>query len=1343
MEKCRYGQSFALSVCRSAAAVAIAVLLFAPHKVCARDLPLNESVLVVYNSADANSTNVANYYVSKRGIPAANLCPITPPSTVLLSWADFNTYVKTPIRHCINFNALGEIFYIVFTYNTPYKVTAPNLLVYSLDSFIADLWDWVTPPNTFGVPSMPQPYYADSQSQGNVYVPFLALENLFGKIIYSVWRLDAATPALAQGLVDKAMLAESIGLTGQVCIDEQIAVTTYDNGTTGSPDWDLRQAATLARLAGFSVLQDFNAAEFGTSPAPLRCDNAALYGGLYTLNHYNNAFTWNPGAIGFHLESASAYDPRGGTNWSANAVINGITVTGGTMSEPLLGGLGHPDAIFRNLFEGANVGDAVLRNTKWLKWTLLNIGDPLYRPFPAGIPAVTAPQNSLALTPQYLIGGNTSTGTITLAAPAPAGGIVIALKSSTTTIATVPATVTVAAGQTTASFPISTNLVLVDSPLYITATFGTSTLTNTLVPQALLAGLALSPVSVIGGAGSTGYIGLNDKAPSGGITVNVSSNNGAASVPATVPIAEGNFGATFAISSSAVLTATTATISAKYAGATKTANLTVNPLNILSVNLSPTSVTGGVSTTLNKVTMSAVAPADTVVNLSSSDPGVSLPASVTVAAGTSVSPVFTITTSLVSATTPITISASYNGVIKTATLTVSPIVATPSLSPTAVVGGVSTTLNKVNLSVPAPAGGVSVNLTSSDPGVGVPASVTVAAGMTSSPYFTITTSAVSATASITITATLNGVSKTATLTVNPMALLSVALSPTSTVGGTSTTLNKVNLTGAAPAGGISVNLTSSDPGVVVPASVTVAAGATASPAFTITTSAVSATASITITAVYNGVTKTAISTVNPVALLSVTLSPTTVVGGASTTLNKVNLTGPAPAGGISVTLTSSNPGVGVPASVTVAAGATASPTFTITTSAVSATVMVTISATFNSVTKTAVLTDNPVALLSVALSPTTVVGGVSTTLNKVNLTGPAPAGGISVSLTSSNPGVGVPASVTVAAGATASPAFTITTSAVSATVSVTISAVYNGVTKTAILTVNPVALLSVTLSPTTVVGGVSTTLNKVNLNGPAPAGGVSVNLSSSDPGVGVPASVTVPAGATASAAFTITTSAVSATVPITISAMYNGVTKTAILTDNPVALLSVVLSPTTVVGGVSTTLNKVNLNGPAPAGGVSVNLGSSDPGVGVPASVTVAAGATASAAFTITTSAVSATTPITITATFNGVNKTAILTVSPVAPVSVGLSPTTVTGGTSTTLNKVNLNGPAPAGGISVTLTSSDPGVGVPASVPVAAGATSSSYFKITTSSVAATTVVTISAQYNGVTKTANLTVNP
>ena len=42
----------------------------------------------------------------------------------------------------------------------------------------------------------------------------------------------------------------------------------------------------------------------------------------------------------------------------------------------------HPDGVVRNLLEGANVGDAFLRNTNWVRWMIVNRGDPLYRPFP-------------------------------------------------------------------------------------------------------------------------------------------------------------------------------------------------------------------------------------------------------------------------------------------------------------------------------------------------------------------------------------------------------------------------------------------------------------------------------------------------------------------------------------------------------------------------------------------------------------------------------------------------------------------------------------------------------------------------------------------------------------------------------------------------------------------------------------------------------------------------------------------------------------------------------------------------------------------------------------------------
>jgi uncharacterized protein (TIGR03790 family) len=958
MDNDRFTRSSSRTISRTAATLAFAFLLTVPFRTWAQS---SQNVLVVYNSANSDSTGVANYYVAKRAIPSQNLCAISPPSTTSLSWSAFDSTVRTPIGNCLSTVGWNNILYIVFTYQTPYKVVAPDNASYSLDQFVADIWDVYTPSGRYGLPATAQPYYAEAQSQGNVYVPFVSFAAFRAQNpipIFSVWRLDAATPALAKGLVDKALLTESAGLSGQVCIDETFPTPTYDY-SGGLADWDLRQAAAFARQAGFPATQDLNSVEFGVSPAPLRCDNAALYAGGYSFNHYNDAFTWNPGAIGFHIDSASAYDPRGGTNWSANALIRGITVTSGAVSEPTQLGLPHADGVFRNLFEGANVGDAFMRNTMWLKWTIMNIGDPLYRPFPAGFPAVTAPQNSLALVPRYLIGGKSSTGTITLAAPAPSGGITVALKSSQATVATVQPTITIAAGQTTASFPINTNVVAQDSTSYISAMFGTSTLTNTLVPQPLLATLLLAPTSVIGGASATGWVLLNDYAPSGGIEVSLSSNNSAASVPTTVPISGGSTGATFALSTTPVSVTTPVAISASYNGAKKTSTLTVNPLIPVLVTLSPASVIGGISSTANKVTMNGPAPANAAVNLSSSDPRVTVPASVTVAAGANVSSVFTIMTSSVAAQAIVTISATYTSVTKTANLTVNPLVASPILSPTSVVGGVSTTANRVTLNSPAPAGGIIVNLSSSDPGVTVPASVTLAAGATVSPYFTVTTSAVAAVSTVTISATYNTVTKTANLTVNPVALLSVTLSPSSVVGGVSTTANKVTLNGPAPAGGVVVNLFSSDSGVTVPASVTVAIGATASPVFTITTSAVAMTRAVTISATYNGITKTANLTVNPVALLSVTLSPSSVVGGASTTLNKVTLNGVAPAGGVAVNLSSSDSGVTVPATVTVAAGATVSPYFTINTSTVAAQNNVTISASYNGSTKTANLTVNP------------------------------------------------------------------------------------------------------------------------------------------------------------------------------------------------------------------------------------------------------------------------------------------------------------------------------------------------------------------------------------------------
>src|SRR5205807_1031611 len=123
-------------------------------------------------------------------------------------------------------------------------------------------------------------------------------------------------------------------------------------------------------------------------------------------------------------------------------------------------------------------------------------------------------------------------------------------------------------------------------------------------------------------------------------------------------------------------------------------------------------------------------------------------------------------TSAVATSTVITISASYGGASKSASLTVTPpllpMVSSLALNPTTVLGGVQSSTGTVTLSGPAPAGGAQVTLSSDNTSASVPASVTVAAG-SSSATFTVNTSIVLVSTSATISASYNSTTQTASL----------------------------------------------------------------------------------------------------------------------------------------------------------------------------------------------------------------------------------------------------------------------------------------------------------------------------------------------------------------------------------------------------------------------------------------------------------------------------------------------------------------------------------------------------------------------------------------------------
>lgn len=446
---------------------------------------LSDRVLVVYNSNTDDSEKIAKYYMARRAIPAANLCKVSTDSDSI-DEKEFTGHLKQPVEKCLERAGKDKILYIVMSYGTPFALRLDK--TYALDSFLADIWDEFLPFRGAGQNEV-QPYFGRAQSEGGLYEPPLSLaayrDKQGAKHIYSVWRLDAATPALAKGLIDKAIYAEAKGLQGQACIDRRYGdIHSVADFSYGAGDWDLFQAADMARAAGFPVLEDTHEQEFGTAPAPLRCDGAAVYAGWYSLNHYNDAFTWNPGAIGIHLDSESAGNPRSGPNWVANAVQHGITISAGAVDEPYLDNLPHPDQAFLYLFSGANAGDALLRSTRMLKWMILNVGDPLYTPFPHGVhlSAPPAPRLVLALLPQATASGSTGSAAVAFSAGAASSDAMVTLQTDRADLVDLPKTVTIPRGSGFVRFTFKTKSVQ-NKPVTvrISASANGLTRTNTLV----------------------------------------------------------------------------------------------------------------------------------------------------------------------------------------------------------------------------------------------------------------------------------------------------------------------------------------------------------------------------------------------------------------------------------------------------------------------------------------------------------------------------------------------------------------------------------------------------------------------------------------------------------------------------------------------------------------------------------------------------------------------------------------------------------------------------------------------------------------------------------------------
>ncbi|MDT4974479.1 MAG: hypothetical protein QOG98_237 [Pseudonocardiales bacterium] len=198
-----------------------------------------------------------------------------------------------------------------------------------------------------------------------------------------------------------------------------------------------------------------------------------------------------------------------------------------------------------------------------------------------GTASATAIISSLDLSPTTVSGGASSVGTVTLL-PLDSSPTTVLLFSSNPSTASVPASVVAPAGQGTVTFTITTNAAAPATNVQITAAIQNTPRQATLSvnpatpPGPSLSAVSVNPSQLTGGSPTTGTITFTG-ATDGAIIQLSSSNTAVVQVPPEALVNGGAASGAFGVTTSAVPATTTATITAKWFGVTRSTTMTVTP----------------------------------------------------------------------------------------------------------------------------------------------------------------------------------------------------------------------------------------------------------------------------------------------------------------------------------------------------------------------------------------------------------------------------------------------------------------------------------------------------------------------------------------------------------------------------------------------------------------------------------------------------------------------------------------------------------------------------------------------------------------------------------------------
>ena len=374
-----------------------------------------DEILVLANRNAASSKGLATWYMEKRNIPKDNLLLLFVTDKEAISREAFIKKVIPPVRRALEKNK--NINAIVTMYGMPLKITSPGMTKSEqaqmdrlnaqkkkfddlkkkngelseeqkkqfdrLNNKIKQLKTSTDKAASFDSELMlvkkkdyelnfwlPNPFFLPWQSQKT---------SLDKSEVIMVSRLDGADGGVVKRIVNDSIEAETKGLSGSAYFDAR----WKDPGkkkVSGYVLYDksIHSAAGRLKKEGLKVVLDDKQELF----QPGDCPNAALYCGWYSLASYVDAFTWEKGAVGFHIASAECATLKSKTSnvWCKKMLDKGIAATVGPVGEPYVQSFPLPEIFFDFIAqERLTLAEIYLISLPYVSWKQVLVADPLYR----------------------------------------------------------------------------------------------------------------------------------------------------------------------------------------------------------------------------------------------------------------------------------------------------------------------------------------------------------------------------------------------------------------------------------------------------------------------------------------------------------------------------------------------------------------------------------------------------------------------------------------------------------------------------------------------------------------------------------------------------------------------------------------------------------------------------------------------------------------------------------------------------------------------------------------------------------------------------------------------------